>query len=145
MNSWDTNPWSNFFDPDWVLTCHNKWHPRSSEISTPPETAVGTYYHVWHGMKTTPVYIHTDGEASWPLLPSLVSLLSGGTMQSGNTYFCILKVTGQVWESQKMISINNNHSYHHCSFPKVSLNWSNNSKSVLTNSAGKDGVWVSSV
>ena len=40
-------------------------------------------------------------EASWSLLPSLVSLLSGGTVQPENTYSCILKVTGQVWESQK--------------------------------------------
>ena len=51
-----------------------------------------------HGTKTTPVFLSPDGEASWSLLPSLVSLLSGGTEnnQPGNTYCCILKVTGQV-------------------------------------------------
>ena len=47
---------------------------------------------------------------------SSISLLSG-TVQPENTYFCILKVTGQVWESQKRISINTNHSYHQHSSP----------------------------
>ena len=45
-----------------------------------------------HGTKTTPA----DGEASWLLLPSLISLLSDGTVQLENTYFRILKVTRQV-------------------------------------------------
>ena len=49
-----------------------------------------------HGTKTTPVFLPADGEASWLLLPSLVSLLSGGTMQPEYSYSCILKVTGQV-------------------------------------------------
>ena len=47
-------------------------------------------------MKTTPIFLPADGEASWLLLPSLVSLLSGGTVQPENTYSSILKVTGQV-------------------------------------------------
>ena len=49
-----------------------------------------------HGTKTTPVFLPTDGEVSWSLLPSLVSLLFAGTVQLENTYNCILKVTGQV-------------------------------------------------
>ena len=49
-----------------------------------------------HGTKTTQVFLPADGEASWSLLPSSVSLLSGGTVQPENTYSCILKVTGQV-------------------------------------------------
>ena len=53
-----------------------------------------------HGTKTTPVFLPADGEASWSLLPSSVSLLSGGTVQPENTYSSILKATGQVWESQ---------------------------------------------
>ena len=56
-----------------------------------------------HGTKTTPVFLPADGEASWLLLPSLISLLSGSTVQPENTYSHILKVTGQVWESQKKI------------------------------------------
>ena len=48
------------------------------------------------GTKTTPVFLPADGEASWLLLPSLVSLLSGSTVQLENTYSCILKVTGSV-------------------------------------------------
>ena len=46
--------------------------------------------------KTTLVFLTADGEASWSLLPSLVSLLSGGTVQPENTYSRIVKVTGQV-------------------------------------------------
>ena len=34
-----------------------------------------------HGTKTTPVFVPDDGEASWSLLQSSVSLLSGGTVQ----------------------------------------------------------------
>ena len=49
-----------------------------------------------HGIKTTPVFLRADGDASWSLLPNSVSLLSGGTMQPENTYTRILKVTGQV-------------------------------------------------
>ena len=49
-----------------------------------------------HGTKTTLVFLPADGEASWSLLPSSVSLLSGGTVQPENTYSSILKATGQV-------------------------------------------------
>ena len=47
-----------------------------------------------HGPKTTPVFLPADGEASWSLLLSSVSLLPGSTMQPENTYSCLLKVTG---------------------------------------------------
>ena len=53
--------------------------------------------------KITLVFLPADEEASWLLLPSLVSLLSGGTVQRENTYSHFLKVTGQVWESQKKV------------------------------------------
>ena len=49
-----------------------------------------------HGTKTTLVFLPANGKASWSLLPSLVSLLSVGTVQPENTYSCMLKVTGQV-------------------------------------------------
>ena len=49
-----------------------------------------------HGTKTNPVFLLADGEASWLVFPSLVSLLSGNTVQPENIYSCILKVTGQV-------------------------------------------------
>ena len=49
-----------------------------------------------HGTKTIPVFLPVDGEASWSVLPSSVSLLSGGTMQPENTYSRILKAAGQV-------------------------------------------------
>ena len=90
-----------------------------------------------HGTKTTPVILPADGEAFWLLLPSSVSLLSGGTVQPENTYSCILKVTGQVWESQKRI-IAATTSIH---LPKpVSTDLTIKPDSVLTNPIGKDGV-----
>ena len=49
-----------------------------------------------HGTKTTPILLPADGEASWLQLPSLIVLLSGGTVQPENTYSRILKMTGQV-------------------------------------------------
>ena len=48
------------------------------------------------GTKTTQVFLPADGEGSWSLLPSSISLLLGGTVQPENTYSCILKLTGQV-------------------------------------------------
>ena len=68
-------------------------------------TCFYTNFYVHHGTKSTPVLLPADGEVFWLLLPSLVSLLSDSTVQPENTYYCILKVTGQVWESQKTIRI----------------------------------------
>ena len=45
------------------------------------------------GTKTTPGFLPADGEASWSLGPSSVSLLLGSTVQPENTYSCII-VTG---------------------------------------------------
>ena len=102
--SWDTDSWSIFCDPHWELICCNKRHPGTSGLTTPPEISVGTNFCARHGTKTTPVFLSADGEASWSLLPNSVSLLS-----SGDT---VQQTTGQIWESQKWISININHSYH---------------------------------
>ena len=74
-----------------------------------------------HGTKTTPFFLPADGEASWLLLPSLV-LQSDVTVQLENSCYRILKVAGQVWESQKRISIKTNHNYHQRSSPEASLN-----------------------
>ena len=49
-----------------------------------------------HGTKTTLVFLPADGEPTWSLLTSSVSLPSGGKVQPENTYSCVLKVTGQV-------------------------------------------------
>ena len=45
--------------------------------------------------KTTPEFVPTVGETLWPLLSSLVSLLSGGTVPPENTYSYILKVRSE--------------------------------------------------
>ena len=66
------------------------------EISLQPEIALATHFHAQHGMKTFLVFLPADGEASWLLLPILVSLLSDSTVQPENTYSCILKVSDQV-------------------------------------------------
>ena len=39
-----------------------------------------------NGTKSTLVFLPADGEASWSLLSSSVSLLLGGTVQPENTY-----------------------------------------------------------
>ena len=101
------------------MTPRDLWNIHSTGI------AEGTHFHAQHSTKTTLVYLPDDGETSWLLLSSLVSLLSGSTVQPENTYSCFLKVTGQVWESCKRISINTNHNYHQHSSPWASLNWSN--------------------
>ena len=93
-----------------------------------------------HDTKTTLVFLPDDGEGSWSLLPSSVSLLSGGTVQPENTYSCILKVTGQVWESQKRISITLITATTSVHLPKpVSTDLTIKPDSVLTNPIGKDG------
>ena len=51
-------------------------------MSAPSEIAVGTNFHVQHGTKTITVFLPGDGETSWSLLPSLVSLLSGSTVKA---------------------------------------------------------------
>ena len=94
-----------------------------------------------HGTKTTLVFLAADGEASWSLLPSSVSLLSVDTVQAENTYSCTLKVTGHVWESQKRISITLITATTNAHLPKpVSTNLTIKPESVLTNPIGKDGV-----
>ena len=94
-----------------------------------------------HGTKTTPIFLPADGEASWSLLPNSVSLLSGSTVQPENTYSCILKVTGQVWESQKRTSITLITATTTVHLPKsVSTDLTIKPDSVLTNPIGKDGV-----
>ena len=108
MSSWDTNP----------------RYPGTSEISTPPEIAVRTHFHARTWLQNYPS-IFTCWWRSLLVTTSKFSLsLSGGALQPENTCSSILKVTGQVWESQKRISINSNHSYHQCSPPEASLNWS---------------------
>ena len=49
-----------------------------------------------HDTKTTPLFLPADGEVCWSLLPSSVSLLTGGTVQPRNTYSRNLKVIDQV-------------------------------------------------
>ena len=94
-----------------------------------------------HGTKTAPVFLPADGEASWLLPPSSISLLSGNTLQPENTYSCILKGTGQVWESQKKIRITLVTATTSVHLPKpVSTDLTIKPDSVLTNPIGKDGV-----
>ena len=94
-----------------------------------------------HGAKTTPLFLPADGEASWSLLPSSVSLLSGGTAQPENTYSCIFKVTVLAWESQKRISITLITATTSGHLPKpVSTDLTIKPDSVLTYPIGKDGV-----
>ena len=51
-------------------------------------------------------YFYLLREASWSLLPSLVSLVAGSTVQPENTYSCILKVSGHIVHIQERIRSN---------------------------------------
>ena len=94
-----------------------------------------------NGTKTTLVILPAGGEASWSLLPSSVSLLSGGTVQPEKTYCRILKETGQVWQGQKRISITLITATPSVHLPKpVSTDLTIKPDSVLANPIGKDGV-----
>ena len=43
--------------------------------------SLGTHFHSWHGTKTTLLFLATEREVSWLVLPSLVLLFSGGTVE----------------------------------------------------------------
>ena len=150
MSSWDTNPWSNFCDPHWELICCNKWHTGTLEIFTLLEIVVATHFHERHGTKTVLLLLCADGEASWSLLPGSIALLADDTVQPDITYFFIFKVTGQVWESQKRISINTDHSYHQhwqavgavrLSYPTFLLSMILIQKFILINNYTKPQTW----
>ena len=91
-------------------------------------------------MVLTLVFLH-DGEASWLLLPSLVSLLSGDIIQPENTSSCILKVAVQFREHQKGQASAPITATTSVYLPKpASTDLPIRSDSVLTNAIGKDGV-----
>ena len=82
--------------------------PSDLRIFTPPEIAVAIHFHGRHGTKTTSVFLRR----SLLIAPSNFVLLTiRRCSEPENAYSCILKVTGEVWEGQKWISINNNHSF----------------------------------
>ena len=121
----------------------NKWHIGTSEKSKHQKIAIRTHFHAWYDTETNQVFLTADGKTSWLLLPSLASLLSSGSVQPESIYFCILKVTFQVWESQKRINININHSYQQSSSLWFSHNWSNwSNDSVLSNPPGTLPTWL---
>ena len=97
-------------------------------------------FHEQHDTKTTPLFYLLIKKLLGCYFQIRSSYYYGGTVQPKNTYFCILTVTGGARENQKRIKININHSYHQCLSPSVSLNWSKDSDSVLTNLIGKDEV-----
>ena len=49
-----------------------------------------------HDTKTTLAFLPADGDDSWSLLQSSVSLLSGDRVQPENTYLGTLQVTGLI-------------------------------------------------
>ena len=93
-----------------------------------------------HGTKTTPVCSHADGEASWSLPPSSVSLLSDGTVQPENRKYPQGDRSGLRKPKKGLVStlITAITSVH---LPKpVSTNLTITSDSVLTNPIGKEGL-----
>ena len=50
----------------------------------PPEINVGIHFHEQHDTRTIPIFLCADSETYWLLLPILISLLSGSTVQPEN-------------------------------------------------------------
>ena len=110
---------------NWEFICRNKWHLRASEISTPLEIAVETHFHVCNATKTTPVFLPVNGEASWSLPTSLLTI----RWHSATRKRLLLYPQGDrsgLKKPEKDITTNINPSYHQPPSPKVSLNWSTN-------------------
>ena len=126
MSSWDTNPLSNLCDPHWELICYNKWHPGTSEISTPPNSCRDTLPHAEMALKL-PWYLY-----------QLMEKCLGHYFQVWSPYYQVAQCNQKTpipisskWKVRsekikKVISINTNHSYHQCPSPKSSFNWFNN-------------------
>ena len=86
-----------------------------------------------------PQYFYSDGEASWSLLPSLIFLRSGSTVQPENTYSRNLMVKkAKKGEASILITATTNV---HLPMP-VSTDLTTEPDLVLTNSKGND--WVHS-
>ena len=77
-----------------------------------------------HGTKTTVVFLPADGEASWSLLPSLVSSLSGGLKQPENLFPYPQGDRSGLRKSKK----DKRNSYYQRSSPWASLNYSNKAR-----------------
>ena len=143
MSLWDTSPWSNFYDPRWELICRNKWHPEIFEITTLLEIAVGTHFHAWHGTRTFSVFLPANGEASWSLLPSSVSLPYSQAAQCNHkTYIPVSSMweikseEAKKWSALTLIIVTTSF---HLPYPvstDLKIKWD----SVLTNPIGKDGM-----
>ena len=141
MRSWDINPWCNFCDPHWELICHNKWHPGTSKISTPPKIAVGTHFHPQMALKLSQ-YLYLLMER--PL---------GRYFQVQSPYYQAAQCNQKTpipestrWQVRSVKAkkgsestlITGTTSVH---LPKVVSTGLTKSDLVLTNPIGKDGVW----
>ena len=92
-----------------------------------------------HGTKITPVFLPAEGETSWLLLPSLVSLLSGCTVQPENTYSSRWQVRPA--KAKKLLASTLIAATTSIHLPNlVSTDLTMKPDSDLTNSIGKDGV-----
>ena len=87
VNSWFTNPWSNFL---WlslrIIIYRNKWDPVNMEISTTLKIAAGTHLHVQQVLEL-PQYFYLLMERPLDHYFQIWSAkLSGNTVQTKNTY-----------------------------------------------------------
>ena len=89
-------------------------------LSTPPKIALGIHFHGC-GTETTPVFLLADWEASWLLLPCLVSPHSQAAQCHQKTPIPASSRLQDRSGSQKRIDIKICHSYHQYSSPQVSL------------------------
>ena len=81
---------------------HSMYAQKLAKLEPPPPPLLYAIVCIWldpspHPLCVCPMWMTpANGEAFWLLFASLISLLSGSTVQPENTYSCIFKVTGQV-------------------------------------------------
>ena len=140
MSSWDTNPWSNFWDPPWELICRIIIHTTGNScrdalrctnmaLKVPwyfyllMEKPLSCYFQIWS--------LYYQAAQCTQKTPILLSWR-----------WQIRSEKAKKKKKKERITINTNHSYHEYSFPQaVSTDLTVKPDSVLTNLVGKNGMW----
>ena len=127
-----------FCDPHWELICCSKWYPGTSEISTPPEIAVGTHFHAqtWH--KNYP-NIFNYCWRSLLVANSKFGLLTIRQYSATRKHLFPYPQGDRsgLRKPKKDKHQHTNHSYHQHLSPWARLNWSKNKTKLSFNQANK--------
>ena len=95
----------------WELIYLNKWHSGTSEISTPPEIALGTHFHARHDTITCRWRIFLVATFKFGLLT-----IRWHSATIEHLFLCPQRSRSGLRKPKKGISINTNHSYYQRSY-----------------------------